>query len=126
MVSSAATGKVGKMRRNHPAVWIALLVGAGVLASSVPGSTQEAAAGAAPRLELYTGAETEVAGVKLGGWGSGMAKEDTAKKTLGEASIRIDTNGYYAGGRIEFEAPKDITQQKNDPYGYLLFIVQFQ
>jgi hypothetical protein len=116
------------MQRKHAsnrALWLALLTGAaGLLAYSAPGRAQEQKF--APSKDLYAGGSMEVEGVKLAGWGSGMAAEDRTYKTGGDNSIKVDTSGYYAGGRIVFEEPKDITEQKNDPYGFLEFVIRFQ
>ncbi len=111
------------MRRAHASIWMAGLLGLGVgLAGSVPGQAQ----GGTGQIDLYVGGAAGAEGIKLGGWGSGMATADATYKTIGEASIKVETNGYYAGGRIEFEEPKDISAVKNDPFGFLEFVVKFQ
>lgn len=111
------------MRRFRASLVGALLLGVGVLgAYSVPGQAQNFA----PKVTLYGGERALGEGIKLGGWGSGMASEDGAYKTIGDASIKVETNGYYSGARIQFESPKNITDQKNDPYGFLEFTIRFQ
>jgi len=75
---------------------------------------------------LFNGGDLQTEGIQLGSWGSGKAQSDGAYRTIGERSIRIETNGYYAGGRMEFTKPRDITDVKNDPYAYLEFICRFQ
>lgn len=111
------------MRHINSSGWgIALLGAAAVLVGTAPGNAQQFA----PSKELYLGSSVLAEGIKLGGWGSGKAVEDRTTKSTGDSSIRVETNGYYAGARLEFERPKDITDQKNDPYGHLQFIVKFQ
>lgn len=116
------------MRRIHPSLLSALLLGAGaVLAGSGIGVAQEKGVKAKAVTDgIYTGTAAAVEGIKLGGWGSGLAAEDKAYRTIGDNSIRIETNGYYSGARISFERPRDLTEQKQDPYGFIEFIIRFQ
>lgn len=100
----------------------ALLLAAGLIASVGPGRAQVIA----PTKDLYTGSSVLSEGIRLGGWGSGAAVEDRSVRLTGDASIRLETNGYYAGGRIIFETPRDVTAQKNDPYAFLEFVARFQ
>ena len=117
------------MRRIHPSLLSALLLGAGaVLAGSGIGMAQQNGAVKAKAAAdgIYTGTAAAVEGIKLGGWGSGLAAEDKTYRTIGDNSIRIETNGYYSGARIAFERPRDLTEQKQDPYGFIEFIIRFQ
>ena len=119
------------MRRIHPSLLGALLVGtATIVASTLPGVAQNKA-GAAVKSKaasegIYTGTAVAVEGLKLGGWGSGLATEDNTYRTIGDKSIKIETNGYYSGARISFDQPRDLTEQKQDPYGFIEFIIRFQ
>ena len=109
------------MRRMNPSVLGILLLGGAALAmQTMPGHAQ------ARTLELYTGGAAAAEGLKLGGWGSGMATEDRATRAMGDASIRVETNGYYSGARIQFEVPRDITAQKSNPNAFLEFAIKFQ
>jgi hypothetical protein len=111
------------MRRYHPTAWAAVLLGAaGLVAGSLPGRSQEFARS----IQLYAGGTSDTEGMRLGGWGSGLAAEDRAYKTAGDISIKVDTAGYYAGARINFQQPKDISAQVKDPYGFLEFVIRFQ
>jgi hypothetical protein len=113
-----------EVRKSHStALAVGLLGASAFLAYSTPGRAQ---ARFAPTVELYTGGTPETENIKLGGWGSGKASPDPTQRTVGGTSVKIETNGYYAGGRIQFLSPKEITEQKNDPYGYLEFIVHFE
>lgn len=118
------------MRRLHSSLLGgALLIGSvGLLAQgqAVRAQAGAPAAGFAKTLDLYTGEGDQGEGLKMGGWGSGTAQADRQHKTIGENSIRVETNGFYSGARVEFENPKDITAQKADPYGFLEFIIRFQ
>jgi len=101
-------------------VWGPLaLLGASVLFTTVPGRAQDAVK------EIYTGQPVAMAGLKLGGWGSGKAKEERQAALTGDMGIRVTTNGFYAGGRIIFNEPLDLTRPMKDPYGFLLFTVKF-
>ena len=116
------------MRRIQPSLLSALLLGAGaVLVGSGTGVAQNAGLKAKSGAEgIYTGTASAVEGIKLGGWGSGLAAEDKSYRTIGDSSIRIETNGYYSGARITFERPRDLTELKQDPYGFMEFIIRFQ
>jgi hypothetical protein len=100
------------------------------LASAVPGIAQNTAAPgvkAKPAGEgLYNGTAVAAEGIRLGGWGSGLATEDRTYRTIGDNSIKVETNGYYAGARITFEQPRDMTDEKAKPDGFLEFIIRFQ
>lgn len=120
------------MRRIHLGLLIApLCAGAMALAGAVPGTAQNA--GTAPAVKskpaaegLYTGTAVAAEGIRLGGWGSGVATEDRTYRTIGDNSIKVETNGYYAGARITFEQPRDLTDEKQKPDGFLEFIIRFQ
>jgi hypothetical protein len=116
------------MRRIHLGLIIAPLCAGGMLLSStVPGVAQNEAARSRPAAEgIYTGTAVAAEGIRLGGWGSGKATEDRTYRTIGDNSIRVETNGYYAGARIIFEQPRDLTEEKANPYGFLEFIIRFQ
>ncbi len=112
------------MRRSRTAIILSALFGvAGVLALSVPGTAQQPGV---KNVELYTGGDPEAEGVKLGGWGSGSATEDRSVKGPGEQSIKIETSGFYSGARIQFVKPRELTDQKADPFGFLQFTIKFQ
>jgi len=108
------------MKRNHLYAWGAVLGAAGILAMSPP------AQGFAPLAELYSGAPAAQNGMRLSGWGSGRAIEDRMAGSAGANSIKLETDGYFAGGRIVFDTPRDITEQKADPNGFLEFVMRFQ
>ncbi|MFN3648989.1 MAG: hypothetical protein ACK47B_05355 [Armatimonadota bacterium] len=111
------------MRRNHAPIWGAVLAGAaGLVVCSAPGSAQGPLG-----LDFYSGAPVQSSGLRLAAWGSGSAAEDRTYRTAGgEASIKVDTNGYYAGARLIYNQPRDITAAKNDPHNYLGMTVRFQ
>ncbi len=112
------------MKRFPRSVAAAALAGA-ALCSVAPLLAQQD--DAKPAAEgLFNGGDLQTEGIQLGAWGSGKAQSDGAYRTIGERSIRIETNGYYSGGRIQFTKPRDITDVKADPYAYLEFICRFQ
>lgn len=99
-----------------------LLGAVAILALAVPGMSQAPSR----NVGFFDGSDPESSGLKLGGWGSGKATPDRTYKTTGEASIKVDTNGYYSGARIQFDTPRDITAVKTDPYGCLEMTMKFQ
>src|SRR5690349_10265320 len=54
---------------------------------------------------IYAGFPKEQAGIETLNWGSGSATDYAEKKFIGERSIKIITQGMYAGGGIEFKSP---------------------
>ena len=94
------------MRHTTTSAWGLVLLGAAAtLATMGPGRAQQFA----PSKDLYVGTSVLTEGIKLGGWGSGKAVEDRTQKASGDASIRVETNGYFAGGncaRILFTASR--------------------
>src|SRR5438876_3760170 len=57
---------------------------------------------AAPSITLYRGEPTAGSNIELGGWGSGSATDTSAEAFSGSNSIKVNTDGYYAGGRLMF------------------------
>jgi hypothetical protein len=80
---------------------------------------------AAPSITLYRGEPTVGTNLQLGGWGSGSAADTSAEAFSGSNSIKLNTDGYYAGGRLQFREPVDITQQFTDPYTFIEFAMKF-
>lgn len=82
-----------------------------------------------PQKVIYDGQSPTSAGMQLFGWGSGQAAPAKQAGYAGAPdAIKISTHGFYAGGRIAFSKPVDLTEQFTDPdsrYGFLEFICQF-
>jgi hypothetical protein len=82
-----------------------------------------------PAAAIYDGSQASGAGMQLKGWGSGKATEDRTKGYAGQpASIKVKSDGYFAGARLVFTQPRDLTPQFTAPdsrYGFLVFVVQF-
>jgi hypothetical protein len=81
----------------------------------------------AKELYLYRGETVASQNITLGGWGSGYAEQSQKEyyDPTGKNSIMLLTDGYYAGGRIDFSQPIDIGEVLNDHDGYLVFTVRF-
>ena len=82
-------------------------------------------AAAVPSITLYRGEPTVATGQQLGGWGSGEAIDTSAEAFSGSNSIKLTTDSDYAGGRLIFREPMDITQQFTDPYTFLEMAIKF-
>jgi hypothetical protein len=56
---------------------------------------------------IYRGTPLAQSGITVGSWGSGKASEaaDTTKVLTGSKSIKIVTQGLYAGAKIDFSQP---------------------
>jgi hypothetical protein len=83
------------------------------------------AAIAVPSITLYRGEPAAAGGLLLSGWGSGAALDTSAEAFSGSNAIKLTTDGYYSGGRIQFQNPLDITQQFTDPYTFLEMAIKF-
>jgi hypothetical protein len=94
-----------------------LLLAAGLLVTTQAYADKEMA--------LYRGESAESQGIKLGGWGSGYAVQSQKEYYSGQNSIELSTDGYYAGGRIDFTDPVDVTDAFSDRDVYLVFTVRF-
>ena len=78
------------------------------------------ATSAADELMLYrgdlTGSQYQLT---TGGWGSGACEQVTSVRYNGTGSLRIVTYDFYAGGRIDFGKPADLTALFAKPNTYL-------
>lgn len=71
---------------------------------------------------LFSG---ELEGITLGSWGSGVAELDEEETFLEGGAIRIETRGFYEGGRIDLATPLSADQFFADPEGgYLRLVVK--
>jgi hypothetical protein len=80
---------------------------------------------AAPAVTLYRGDPASASGIRLAGWGSGLAIDSQTEAFTGARSLKVSVDGFYSGARLIFEQPIDLTPQIKDPNGYLELIVQF-
>jgi PKD domain-containing protein len=80
---------------------------------------------AARSIALYRGEPSGAGGLQLAGWGSGEAVDTSAEAFSGSNSIKLTTDGYYAGGRLIFRTPIDITEQFKDPFTFLEMAIKF-
>jgi hypothetical protein len=110
------------MRRSHLSLLGTAAIATGALLASSPGRAQQLA----PSVDLYSGGNQAQESIRLAAWGSGRAVEDRQQRTNGEFSIRVDTNGFYSGARLQFMNPRDLTAQKNDPHSAIEFVIRFQ
>src|SRR5262245_50354057 len=80
---------------------------------------------AAPAVVIYRGDPVSASGIRLAGWGSGLAVDSQTEAFSGARSLKVSVDGFYAGARLIFDQPIDLTAQVNDPTGYLEMIIQF-
>lgn len=74
---------------------------------------------------IYRGEPLSQLGVTVGSWGSGRAVESSEKVLIGNKSIKITTQGLYAGGRIDFPQPVALFTDGIDPKRYVVFAFYF-
>ena len=78
---------------------------------------------AATEKTVYGGQPICEAGIALSPWGSGSVVESTDKTLLGSKSIKIVTEGWFAGGSIDFKTPVELFSGKQDPGDFLVLSV---
>lgn len=74
---------------------------------------------------IYGGQLAAGSGITIGGWGSGTCEESTYNTYSGSRSLKITPKDLYAGGRIDFAEPMDLTSSFNDPDVYLQLVTRF-
>jgi hypothetical protein len=74
---------------------------------------------------LYRGTPLSQSGITVGSWGSGRASESAEKVLAGSQSIKIVSQGLYAGGRIDFAQPIALFTDGLNPKQYIQFAFFF-
>jgi len=74
---------------------------------------------------IYRGESVSELGVTLGSWGSGKAVESAEKILIGSKSVKITTQGLYAGARIDFPQPVALFTDGANPKRYIVFTFYF-
>lgn len=96
---------------------------AGVL-TAVIFITGLAAAGFAQecKIPLFTG---NLGAVELGSWGSGTIEADEEESYLEGEALKVETSGFFAGGRLTLKEPLEASRFLSDPSGgYLKLVVK--
>lgn len=75
---------------------------------------------------IYKGAPLSGEGITVGSWGSGKAVESTKRILTGSNSIQITTDGFYAGGRINFTKPVTLFTGTPAKDKYIVFTFYFE
>lgn len=71
---------------------------------------------------LFSG---KLQGAKLGSWGSGIAEFDEEEAFLEGGAVRVETTGFFEGGRVDLSTPLAADQFFADPAGgYLRLVVK--
>lgn len=74
---------------------------------------------------IYKGSPLSDEGIIAGSWGSGKAVESKKAILTGSDSIEITTQGYYAGGKLEFTKPVTLYTATPEASRYLVFTFFF-
>ena len=74
---------------------------------------------------LYGGEDPAAKGMTLGGWGAGFAAKSNEQLFNGSSSIKILSQGFYAGGRIDFAQPLPMPAATATDSRYLIFTFFF-
>ncbi|MFW6437499.1 MAG: PKD domain-containing protein [Armatimonadota bacterium] len=73
-------------------------------------------------IPLYTG---NLDALQIGGWGSGTVEVDEEESYLDYDVLKVETTGFFAGGRLELNEPLEASQFLTDPEGgYLKLVVK--
>ncbi|MHB9037722.1 MAG: PKD domain-containing protein [Armatimonadota bacterium] len=97
---------------------VILTVAIALLAVAACGETKDEA-------YIYKGSPLSQEGIDVGSWGSGKAVESKKKVLTGGNSIEVTTQGYYAGGKIDFSKPATLFTGTPDNSRYLVFTFFF-
>ncbi len=68
---------------------------------------------------LYDGDLSKAKGLKLGSWGSGFVEETDEVKFENRNSLSIFTDGFYAGGKLEWAPPKEVRGLLGKKFAYI-------
>ncbi|MBC8104581.1 MAG: PKD domain-containing protein [Cytophagales bacterium] len=106
---------------------LGLATGAAVMGTIPPANAlaQDAAASSRLSIGIFQGDLAENANVKLGSWGSGRAEQSKENIFVGDSSIRLTTQGFYQGGRLDFTNPVDLGSAFGNPNAYVRLRVRF-
>jgi hypothetical protein len=103
-----------------------ILLAAAILVTCAATNKASAQGIFARRLQtLYEGKSVEQSQIRVGSWGSGICETSTQNTYTGAESLKITPKDLYAGGRIDFTSPFDLTQSVKTPDVYLQLICQF-
>ncbi len=74
------------------------------------------------KVPIFTGT---LDAVELGSWGSGTIEVDEEETYLEAEALRIETTGFFEGGRLELKEPLEADQFMTDPEGgYIRLVVK--
>lgn len=82
--------------------------------------------GAAEERAIYEGNPGAELGMTFGAWGSGTAEETSEEIIANSKSIKIVSQGFYSGGRIEFGKPVLIYSDASLDAMYLRLMISFK
>lgn len=74
---------------------------------------------------IYDGRSLDQLHIRVGSWGSGVCETSTTNTYTGSESLKVTPKDLYAGGRIDFISPFDLTPSMKAPDIYLQIICQF-
>ncbi|MGC9319714.1 MAG: PKD domain-containing protein [Armatimonadota bacterium] len=74
------------------------------------------------KISLFSG---ELQGVELGSWGAGTVEVDEEETYLEGAALRVETKGFFEGGRLDLQEPLETDRLMADPAGgYVKLVVK--
>lgn len=74
------------------------------------------------RLPLFNG---NLGAVETGSWGSGSIEVDEEESYLEGSALKVETTGFFAGGRLDLKEPLEASRFLTDPAGgYLKLVVK--
>jgi len=75
---------------------------------------------------IFKGDDPTDDGLTLGGWGSGSAVKTKEQPLEGAWSIKMITQGFYSGAKVEFSQPVTLFANGIDPTRYIQFAFFFK
>ncbi|MEA3400391.1 MAG: PKD domain-containing protein [Armatimonadota bacterium] len=93
-----------------------------VLSAAILMTGLTASAWADAKVSLFSG---ELQGVELGSWGAGTVEVDEDETYLEGAALRVETTGFFEGGRLDLAEPLEMDRFMEDPAGgYVKLVVK--
>lgn len=77
-------------------------------------------------VSIFKGDDPALDGIELGNWGGGSASKSKERIFEGAWSVKITTQGLYAGGRIDFARPVALFTDGIDDSRYIHFTFFFK
>lgn len=80
---------------------------------------------AAVTLPIFRGQIGDAGNVRIGPWGSGRADVNNEARLVGQSAIRVTTQNFFAGARLDFPRPVNLSPAFGRDSTYIRFQLRF-